>query len=410
MSTSTTISTTFVGTSNPTGLSHSQSYFGPKMWSNSKTSFPINFPIMDGSAKVGWLKASANVNFDASVGFALPAWATSMTVQDGEVSADSMRLNFTSTDEVMAGIYVGALCTLRVTLSASLWIPPHATHHGLKPAWVSGEWSQQMGKELVIPFDVIPVLVDLVVTLAKKVPGLKKLMVIIPTGLLDHLQDYGHGLIQADGVKLYPSIPMKWDLIYLSRQLAEVGVSVLGNVVPAAGMLAVTALVEVGEAMVELEEQAGVCIGMGPEIEFIFPVHVKITKLVADDVVFEEISFDGRTITGTAPNGPLSFPVKRIGVQCTEAVEPLEFTFGIWANITFAKIFSKGSDAQFNLLDLAQTVLGFDLDLFPFKTSMTNEIGDPGYRSHTVIVKDDQGNDVPVTTNTVSPTIEVKFI
>lgn len=405
------ISNTFVGTSNPTDFTHSLSYYGPKMWSNSHTSVTIDVPIMDSSAKVGWLKASANVNFNATIGFALPAWATSMTVQDGEVSADSMRLNFTSTDEVMAGIFVGALCTLRVTLSADLWVPGHATFHRFKrPDWVSGHWSEQMGKELIFPFDVIPVLVDLVVSLAKKIPGLQKLMVIIPTGLLDHLQDYGHGLIQADGVKLYPSIPMKWDLIYLCRQLAGGGASILGNVVPGVGMAAIAALVQVGEAMVELEEEAGVCLGMGPEIEFIFPLHVKITKLVADDVVFENISFNGRTITGSAPNGQLTFPVKRIGVQCTQAMELMEFTFGVWVSLSFAKIFSKGSSRQFNLLDLAQKVLKVDLDFLPFNSSMTNEIGDPGFRSHTVMVKDDQGKDMPVITHTVSPTIEVKFI
>ena len=126
-------------------------------------------------------------------------------------------------------------------------------------------------------------------------------------------------------------------------------------------------------------------LSIGPEINLVFPLRVKMTELVADDVVFETLSFDGSTVTGTNPNGALDVannPVERIGIQFEQTLELMNVEVGIWSKMSFAKIFcllpSLSGAKDFNLVQTLEEKFGFDLGLGSFKSSMTNEIGQPG--------------------------------
>ncbi len=176
---------------------------------------------------------------------------------------------------------------------------------------------------------------------------------------------------------------MKWDFIYLARQIAEVGIDVGSNVFTPAVAAAVTFLTTIGEAMISLEEEAGVSLSIGPEIDLVFPLRVKMTELIADDVIFESLTFDGSTVTGTDPSGRLDIPsVERIGIRFEQTLELMDVAVGIWAKMSFAKIFcllpSLHGEKNFNLVQTLEEKFDFDLGLGSFKSEMSNVIGQPG--------------------------------
>ena len=396
-----TITKTFVGTSDPVTLEYSQSYYGPKMISAEKTTIGESAIFFDTSKKFGLgEKISAKCTFNWTAGIALPSWAASVTVEEGEISADEMTIRV-SENTLMGGMLLGVQFDIGFSFVTEQWILAHEWHKGWKPHWVSAHWKDLLNQSHNIHFDLIPMGVDLIVTLVRMIPGLKKLLAIIPTGLLDHMQDYKNGITAEKGVFLDPEIPMKWDIIYIARQIAEVGVDVGSNVFTPAAAAAVTALTSVGEAMISLEEEVGISLGAGPQIDLVFPLRIKITELVADDVVFETVAFDGATITGTNPNRTLVVDeynaVTRIGFQCEQTLELMDINFGLWCKMTAFKVLSVSGDKQFNLIQLLEEKLDFDLSLGQFKSSMTNEIGASGFDDSHELIRPPS-------------TVEVKFI
>mgnify|MGYP001036806659 CR=1 FL=1 len=116
-----------------------------------------------------------------------------------------------------------------------------------------------------------------------------------------------------------------------------------------------------------------------------FPLHVKITGLVADDVTFGTLAFDGNKITGTNPDSSLDIantPVQRIGFQCEQTLDLMELTLGWWSSVTFQKVFKLAGSRDFNLVQLIEEHAGLDLGFGSFKSTMTNEIGQPGYDNY----------------------------
>ncbi len=380
-----TIEKTFVGTSDPVSFEYSLSYYGPKGLDAEKTTIGESGVLLDVGKKLGWVKAHARLTWNWTAGLALPSWTANITVKDGTVTNDRMELSIAE-NTVMGGTFFGLLINLNLSLEAEKWIPGHPGGTLFHPHWVSGYWEDQMDRSHNFHFDVIPMGLDMIWDLRKEIPAFKKLIALLPQGLLDHMQDFHNDEIaNEDGIFLNIRIPMKWDFIYLARQVAEVGVDVGSNVFTPAVAAAVTVLTEVGEAMISLEEELGVSLSIGPEINLVFPLRVKMTELVADDVVFETLSFDGSTVTGTNPNGALDVannPVERIGIQFEQTLELMNVEVGIWSKMSFAKIFcllpSLSGAKDFNLVQTLEEKFGFDLGLGSFKSSMTNEIGQPG--------------------------------
>lgn len=379
------IDKTFVGTSDPVSLEYSLSYYGPEGLDAEKTTIGESGVIFDTTKKIGWTKATARLSWNWTAGVALPSWTTSITVENGTVSEDSMVLDI-GDNTVMGGTFFGLLINLNLSLAADQWVPGHEHVEWGNTHWVSGHWTDLMNKSHNFSFDVIPTGLDLIWDLRTKIPGFKKLIALMPQGLLDHMQDYhSESITREDGVFLDIRIPMKWDFIYLARQVAEVGVDVGSNVFTPAVAAAVTALTTVGEAMISLEEEAGVSLSIGPEINLVFPLHVRMTELVADDAVFKTLTFDGSTITGTDPDkdiNPAVTPVENIGIRFEQSLELMEVTVGIWAKISFAKIFcllpALHGEKDFNLVRTLEEQFDFDLGFGTFTSEMKNGIGQAG--------------------------------
>jgi hypothetical protein len=379
------IDETFLGTSDPVSLEYSLSYYGPDGPDAGNTTIGESGTLVDKSVKIGWDKARVKLDWNWTAGVALPSWCASVTVKEGEISDDKMTLTL-GENTVMGGMFFGVLIDFNLSLEASQWIPGHPGGSLLHPHWVSGHWDNLFNKSHDFSFDLIPMGLDMIWDLRTKIPAFKKLIALMPQGLLDHMQDHKNDSIQDEGgVFIDAQIPMKWDAIYLARQIAEVGVDVGSNVFTPAVSAAVTALTTVGEAMISLEEEAGVSLSVGPEINLVFPLHVKITELSADNTVFKTLSFDGDTLTGTDPDGELdvaSTPVKTIGIRCKQTLELMEVSLGLWVTMSFAKIFCllpklKGNK-DFNLVETLEEKLGFDIGLGSFNSSMVNGIGQPG--------------------------------
>ena len=379
------IEKTFVGTSAPVSFEYSLSYYGPKGLDAEKTTIGASGILLDVEKKVGWDKAHASLSWNLTAGLALPSWSADITVKDGTITNDSMVLHIPE-NTVMGGTFFGLLINLHLSLEAQQWVPGHPAGPVYKPHWVSGHWTDLMNKSHDFHFDVIPMGLDLIWDLRTKIPAFKKLIALLPQGLLDHMQDFHNDEIATeDGIFLNIKIPMKWDFIYLARQIAEVGVDLGSNVFTPAVAAAVTVLTEVGEAMISLEEELGVSLSIGPEINLVFPLRVKMTELVADDVVFNTLSFNGSTVTGTHPDGALdvaNHPAERIGIQFEQTLELMNVEVGIWAKMSFAKIFcllpSLSGAKDLNLVQTMEEKFGFDLGLGSFKSSMTNALGQPG--------------------------------
>ncbi len=376
---------TFIGTSDPVSLEYSLSYYGPNFLDAEKTTIGESGVLLDVGKKVSLLKAHARITWNWTAGVALPSWTANISITDGTINDESMELTIAD-NTVMGGTFFGLLINLHLSLEADKWIPGHPGGSLFKPHWVSGHWDDLMNKSHNFHFDVIPMGFNMIWDLRKEIPAFKKLIALMPQGMLDNMQDYHNDEIaNKDGVFLNIKIPMKWDFIYLARQVAEVGVDVGSNVFTPAVAAAVTVLTEVGEAMISLEEEVGVSLSIGPEINLVFPLRVKMTELVADEVVFHNLSFDGNTVTGTNPDVFLDVAnnlVERIGIQFEQTLELMNVEVGIWANMSFAKIFcllpSLSGAKDFNLAQTMEEHFGFDLGLTSFNSSMTNGIGQPG--------------------------------
>ncbi|ADD69387.1 hypothetical protein Dacet_2629 [Denitrovibrio acetiphilus DSM 12809] len=365
------IASTFVGSSDPVNIEYSLSYYGSKFPSAEKTTIGSTAILLDSNVKIAWTKTIAKVTTAITAGIALPSWSMSSLVE-GQVKDDEMVVHLTE-DNVLAGMLLGVMFDVDLIFEEKLWHPGHPSLHG----WVSGHWGTEHSFNENIKFDLLGICVDLLYSLGKQVPGFKKILAIIPKGLLDNMQVYGNGIAVDDGIRLEPNMPMKWDLFYIIRQLAELGADVVSGPL----VEVVVPLTTVAEALVDLEEEVGVCLGFGPQVSIVFPIRIEITDLVADDVVFQDLEFGGSgKITGTNPKGDpaADSSVERIGVHCKHTLEMMNISVGIWASISVLKVLSKSGTKNFNLIDLLEDELGFELALDSFNSSVTNDVGAAG--------------------------------
>ena len=183
------IEKTFVGTSAPVSFEYSLSYYGPKGLDAEKTTIGASGVLLDVEKKVGWDKAHAILSWNLTAGLALPSWSADITVKDGTITHDSMVLNIAE-NTVMGGTFFGLLINLHLSLEAQQWVPGHPAGPVYKPHWVSGHWTDLMNKSHDFHFDVIPMGLDLIWDLRTKIPAFKKLIALLPQGLLDHMQDF----------------------------------------------------------------------------------------------------------------------------------------------------------------------------------------------------------------------------
>lgn len=373
------IDATFIGTSDPVSFQHTLSYYGPAMIDSKDTTIGASEVLLDSSKKVGPVKASAEITWNWTAGFSFPAWAANIAVDQGEITENSMSLDM-HRNTLMGGCFLGLIIGVHFSFRTDLWYPGHPGHDGWRPKWVSGHWSNQINKSETMHYDVLALGFNFIWSMRTKVPAFKKLVMLLPQNLLDGMQDYENDKLANSGeVPLKIKIPVKWDLIYICRQIAELGVDVGSNAFTPAVAAAVTAATEVGEAMIAFEEEVGMSLGCGPEINLVFPIDIKMTELVADNVVFRELSFDDGTVTATNPDGtPDVGNIERIGIQFEQSLNFMTVEIGLWTKLTFAKVFSKGASRDIDIVEALEDAIGIELKMASYRSRMTNDIGAPG--------------------------------
>ena len=387
---STTITETFVGMDYPPNLHYSLSYFGPKGPDARKTTLLRNGPFFDCSFKFGLgEQVQAEAGIELTAGLALPAWSLSSTLTGGEVKADGMRIDI-GENSVMGGMLFGAQVDLNITFKLQQYIPGHEWIHHWHAHWVPGHYDTMINQEHNFSYDIIPLALDFVYALVKDIPALRKLTMLCPQGLLDNMSDYQKGIDSKDGVFINAKIPLKWDVLFILRQLAEVGADVLGNILPGVGMAAITAVTTVGETLIEMEETTALSWAARFEFSLVFPVKVRITALTATDydgksLTYPTLDFEGSSIFGSDPTGDLDTfdadGVEKVGYHCEHTLELFNIEFGIWSVMALAKVFRYPKNAEINLLELLEQKLGIDLvlDLKSYSSYMYNTIGNQAH-------------------------------
>ncbi len=399
---------TFIGTSDPVTLHHSLSYYGPDGPNAENTTIERSYVLLDeyvdshmgNSCK---FKLSTNI----TVGVALPSWAASF--KDVEGGINDAELTVTLPDNtVMGGMFVGAMVQLHFSFDVRSWENGYAYwagwRHGWK--WQSGHWNDWHGFEKTIAFDLIPMGVDFIVKLAALIPKFKILLAIIPNGLLDHLQDVEHDIVDKDGLFLNMSIPCRWDLVNIGKLLVKNSAEVISLAGTPALTLVVTALLELtDDLLIVMEELKVVDIKFGPQLDIVFPLRVTITHLVAgydnfpDTFVYDTLAFEGNTITGSSTSNLVwndaDHPVQSIGIGFKQTLEMPTVDIGVWGHFTLFWIFSVSPFQDLHLVEILEKEMGFDLGAGSFNSIMSNSIGGSGQES---------------TTGTVPDAIVVKFI
>lgn len=386
---STTITETFIGMDYPPNFHYSLSYYGSQIpWylDAKKTTLVRNGPFFDCSFKFGFgERVQASAGIEVTMGFAAPSWSMSTKLTGGEVKADSMRVDI-GENSVMGGVMFGAQVDLNVTFMLQQYIPGHGWISHWHPHWVPGHYDTMLNVEKNFSYDIIPLALDFVYGLIRNIKGFRKLAAFFPEGLLDNMSNYETGIDNKDGVFINPRIPLKWDVLFILRELAEIGAAAIANVLPGVGMAAVLAVTSVGDDLIEMEQTTALSWGAGFEFSLVFPVKVRITALTATaaggaSVTYPTLQFDGSSITGSDPTGDTATfdpdSVEKIGYHCEHTLELFNLQFGLWSVLAMAKVFRYPRDEELNLLEILEQTLGIDLilDLKSYPSYMNNEIG-----------------------------------
>ena len=126
-------------------------------------------------------------------------------------------------------------------------------------------------------------------------------------------------------------------------------------------------------------------------MDLIFPIHLKISDLVAVDssgnkYVYGDIEHSGdsdrRTLTGTnsssvkiATNAP-SDSIERVGMRFVQNLDIFNTIPGVWLKLSLLKIFTIDPSYSFNLPQEICELLGKDyMKLTSYNAELTNVIG-----------------------------------
>ncbi len=375
------IEKTFIGTSDPLSLTSSLSYYGAHAPDSSDLSIHRNTDILNvyQDNHIG-LSAKFNINVDLTAGLVLPSWTAKIPVESGEIDSTSMTVTI-GDDEIMGGMLLGAKFVITLTYSIRRWHDGYFSHW----KWHSGHWGDYETFSMPIPIDLIPACVDTMVALLGLIPKLKILIQVIPKGWLDHMEDKKAGISSSSGVFIDASLPLRYDLISIGRVIAESGLEVASLGLTPAGAAVVTLLVELAEFFVSLLDKLKVVqVAVGPQVDVTFPVRVKITKLYAADAdervvnVFDNLSFDGKTITGYNDTQKELIPA-RIGMHFNHTLEIPETDLGVWGHISLFWIFGVTPFWDLHVMDIIDKEFDIDPLGVHFDSSMSNVIGGTGW-------------------------------
>ena len=180
---------------------------------------------------------------------------------------------------------------------------------------------------------------------------------------------------------------MKLDLVAYAKVIAASGTELASLGLSPAGTVIVTFLGEFISYVLDFLRATKVFqLGLGPQLDFVFPLRVKITKLVAGDesgeeFVYDSLAFDGNTIIATNTSEKKIavdnvVPMERIGMHFRQTLELPTLDVGVWLHVGVFWVFALIPSHDFHLLEFHEKELDFDLGIKSFNSSMSNSFGE----------------------------------
>ncbi len=217
------------------GIPIYQDFHFPKDWSKA---FDFDFFNSEKNVSVSILhgKIVTDAQLSLGVGLAGPNWAGTMEME-GDVNGDTMKLDIT-TDNFVSGMLIGAGVDFTFNLGIQLkretfefeWRHPLSAHWQM-------EWHEVFSENSVTQVDMLTMLYNLakkVISLGKFVPGLSKVLKVLPDIELPIPRSYNQGI--ADHISssaLFPGglefptlIEGSWDLVQIAEAVGGTAVEV----------------------------------------------------------------------------------------------------------------------------------------------------------------------------------------
>lgn len=316
--------------------------------------FGFGYTFWDTSTTIlGTLSLATRAAITLEGGILGPNYGGRMEVTGTQTGSDiSLEV---SLDEFEAGMVIGVVAGLELQLEVKeQW--GHAEINKWKPwksHWVSG-WTDLVNTTIKKEIDLIPMLIDLTLTIGGLIPGLKKIVACLPKNVLDGMRDSASGIMGNDGtLVLHPHLVGQLDLITLAEIIVESGV----ELIPYPPLIPIVeALAEVNDITSKFQPT----IALGPVFGIDFPVKVSITKLKAhapgdtNGVEYSNLTFVGDTITGSS-TAPAPATIEKVGVEFTHSTG-VDIVIGWYMKLSWFKIFSLGRTNSKDLFSL----LGID--------------------------------------------------
>lgn len=312
--------------------------------------YSVGANLWDGTIHASGFTIGTRASITLEGGVLGPSYGGRMMVDGGTIDGDTMALTILD-DEYVAGMVIGVVgrAELHVDIRTR-W--GHFVRHGWHVHWET-YWKTWVNKTAGKEFDLIPLLVNLTVWVASKIPALKKITAFIPRGLLDGLRDRkagGEGLMAGEGAAtMTPHIVGRLDLVQIGKVLAKTAPEVVQpEVAPA---------VEFASEVDDLSKEIKPVVKSGPIFGVDFPVTVSMKRLVAvgsdgTRARFADLEYgpDVADVSGTlVPGDVVPGDIDRVGAELTHATG-LDFTLGWFASIKWSKLFKKSKSTQMELL------------------------------------------------------------
>ncbi len=320
----------------------------PKNWSKG---FDFNFFDLNKDVTISILHGRVSTDAQLSLGFGLagPNWAGAMDVE-GNVTDDTLLLDITN-DQFVAGMLVGADASLTLNLAFQFeretfefdWRHPFSSH------WTYA-WHDLARVNTVFQFDLLTTLVNIAVVgvkivkaLLKLIPGLSKIIKLLPDVTLPAPRSFNSGISDhvssssffTGGLDFPTSLEASFNLIDIAEVLGKTGVEVVQpELIPA---------IEIETKMETLAKWIKPTVGTGPIFGLNFTTFLRISGINAywgtEKHKLTDVHTVGAEIEAKLPaEAPQSAP-DGLGIEFDHR-PAIDFTIGWYVSLTWLKIFS----------------------------------------------------------------------
>lgn len=288
-------------------------------------------------------------NFDISAGWSFfagmcgPSIALQFNVQ-GQYDGSQITATVNN-DQIQGGFLFGLTAgvdlNFQISQASLVWV---------KDGWHSHletQWNSKLNVTFSIQFDMIGIILAIVVkileedgktdTLLQKVNNFNDKL-LGSYGLFDQVDN---GFVSTGDFSVRPGFSLPINFVEFIPGLSEVN---------------------------EALEDLGGGLFIGPTVGIAIPATVNLTSLQVGGQSYGNLQINGATVTGTSTGAASTGSELTVGLTRTPG---LDFTLGIGASITVAKIFSLGGSLNVDVLEL----LGLQIDLGTFPASLSNTVG-----------------------------------